>query len=307
MRNDLYYNSSDKITKIHAVEWIPEGEVKAVLQISHGMVEHIMRYDRFANYMNQFGFYVVGNDHLGHGESVTSNELHGYFQHPNGNKCVIKDIHHLRILTERKYPDVPYFVLGHSMGSFLIRQYIMIYGKGLSGAVIMGTGKKPEIALCFGKLLCKIAAKFKGWNHHSRFVDSIAFSLNNKKFEPARTDKDWLTKDEAIVDAYIKDSLCSFTFTLNGFYNLFHSIQFAQNRKNIERIPKDLPLLLIAGGDDPVGDFGKGVRSVYKSYKNVRIRCVDIKIYKNDRHELLNETDYKDVYKYIKNWLDKNM
>ena len=271
------------------------------------MVEHIKRYDRFAKYMNKFGFYVVGNDHLGHGESVANEKLYGYFNHPNGNKCVIRDIHHLRILTERKYPDVPYFIMGHSMGSFLIRQYIMLFGKNLSGAVIMGTGKKPNIALCFGKLICKIMAGVKGWDYHSKFIDNIAFSSNNKKFEPARTDKDWLTKDEIIVDAYIKDKWCSFIFTLNGFYNMFHSIQFVQKRKNINRIPKDLPLLLIAGGDDPVGDFGKGVRSVYKSYKIAGIRQVDIKIYKNDRHELLNETDYKDVYRYIKNWLMKLM
>ena len=131
MKQDFYFPSADGLTTIHASEWIPEGTVRAVLQISHGMVEYIGRYDRFAQYLNEHGFYVVGNDHLGHGESVVSDEKLGYFKDPDGNECIIADLHRLRQITEKKYPGVPYFMLGHSMGSFLIRQYMMLYGQGL--------------------------------------------------------------------------------------------------------------------------------------------------------------------------------
>ena len=154
MKRNLYYTSADGETRIHAILWIPEGEVRAVLQISHGMVEYIGRYERFAEYLNEYGICVVGNDHLGHGESVTSDEKHGFFKQPDGNECVIKDIHKLRLYMGKQYPNTPYFMLGHSMGSFLIRQYMMLHGEGLSGVIVMGTGAQPEPVLVLAKLLC---------------------------------------------------------------------------------------------------------------------------------------------------------
>ncbi|MDY5845544.1 MAG: alpha/beta fold hydrolase [Bariatricus sp.] len=305
MRKNLYYTSSDNVTTIHAIEWIPETEIKAVLQISHGMVEYIGRYDRFANYLNEYGIYVVGNDHLGHGESVTSDDKHGFFKHPDGNECVIKDLHKLRKRTEKKYPDVPYFMLGHSMGSFLIREYMMVYGQGLAGVIVMGTGSQPNSVLVLGKIICKIMASFKGWEYRSKLIDRMVFSGNNKKFEPARTPQDWLTKDEKIVNAYRENPWCTFTFTLNGFYQLFRTIQFVQKKENIQKISKELPIFLVAGCEDPVGSFGKGVKKVYKSYVDAGIKDVKIKLYENDRHEILNETDYMVVYEDLRKWMEK--
>lgn len=305
MRKNLYYTSSDNVTTIHAIEWIPETEIKAVLQISHGMVEYIGRYDRFANYLNEYGIYVVGNDHLGHGESVTSDDKHGFFKHPDGNECVIKDLHKLRKRTEKKYPDVPYFMLGHSMGSFLIREYMMVYGQGLAGVIVMGTGSQPNSVLVLGKIICKIMASFKGWEYRSKLIDRMVFSGNNKKFEPARTPQDWLTKDEKIVNAYRENPWCTFTFTLNGFYQLFRTIQFVQKKENIQKISKELPIFLVAGCEDPVGSFGKGVKKVYKSYVDAGIKDVKIKLYENERHEILNETDYMVVYEDLRKWMEK--
>lgn len=304
MKQHFYFPSSDGVTKIHAIQWIPEGKIKAVLQISHGMVEYIDRYDRFAKYLNEFGIYVVGNDHLGHGESVAAEEKHGYFKHPDGNECVIKDLHRLRRLTQKQYPDMPYFMLGHSMGSFLIREYMMIHGEGLSGVIVMGTGSQPSLVLKAGKLICRMIASFKGWDYRSTLVDKMAFSSNNKRFEPGRTPQDWLTKDEAIVDAYRAHPWCTFIFTLDGFYQLFRTIQFIQKKKNIEQIPKDLPLFFVAGADDPVGNFGEDVKKIYESYQSVGIRNLQMKLYEKDRHEILNETDYAVVYEDLRKWIE---
>lgn len=305
MKREFTYPSRDGVTQIHAIEWKPEGEVKAVLQMCHGMVEYIDRYDAFARFLNEQGYYVVGHDHLGHGKSVRSEEMHGYFHETRGNECVIGDIHRLRVMTREKYPDVPYFMLGHSMGSFLIRQYMELYGEGLSGVIVMGTGSQPAIVLGAGRVLCRVVAAVKGWNYRSALIDNMAFGSYNKRFEPARTDKDWLTKDENVVDAYRAHPWCTFRFTVNAYYHMFRGIQFVQKKENIRRIPADLPLFLVAGADDPVGNFGKSVRQVYETYRKCGMKDVSIKLYENDRHEILNETDRETVFADLLRWMEE--
>lgn len=305
MKQEFTYPSRDGVTRIHAIEWKPEGEIKAVLQLCHGMVEYIDRYDAFARFLNEHGYYVVGHDHLGHGGSVRSEELHGYFHETRGNECVIGDIHKLRLITKEKYPDIPYFMLGHSMGSFLIRQYMELYGEGLSGVIVMGTGSQPAVVLGAGRMLCRAIAAVRGWTYRSALIDNMAFASYNKKFEPARTDKDWLTKDESIVDAYRVHPWCTFRFTVNAYYHMFRGIQFAQKKENIRRIPANLPLFLVAGADDPVGNFGKSVKQVYDTYRKCGIQDVRIKLYENDRHEILNETDRDTVFADILEWLEE--
>lgn len=304
MKNEFYYPSKDGVTEIHAIEWIPEGNIKGILQICHGMCEFIDRYDDFANYLNQNGYYVTGNDHLGHGKSVQDKDHYGYFHDPDGNKCVISDIHSLRERTQKKYPDVPYFLLGHSMGSFLARQYICLHGERLAGAIIMGTGSQPDNTLKLGMRLCRMISKFHGQMHRSKFIDNMAFGSYNKKFEPARTPNDWLTKDSQIVDTYLTNPLCTFMFTVNAYYHLFCTIQFDQQESNIQKIPKTLPILVTSGADDPVGDFGKGVQQAYDAYKKAGIKDLQIKLYENDRHEILNETDRETVYADMLAWLE---
>ncbi|MCC6095634.1 MAG: alpha/beta hydrolase, partial [Eubacterium sp.] len=228
MKKDFRYPSKDGRTSIHALEWIPDGEVKAVVQIVHGMVEFVDRYDRIARLLNTKGIYVVGNDHLGHGASVVSEEDYGYFAEKDGNACVIGDMHTLREMTEKKYPGIPYFILGHSMGSFLTRQYITEYGRGLAGAVISGTGYQSKGTLRAAKAVCRTIATFKGWKYRSKMVDNMALGSYNKKFEPARTANDWLTRDTAIVDAYCANPWNNFRFTLNAYYNLFTGLEKAE-------------------------------------------------------------------------------
>lgn len=307
MKNDFYYPSSDGETQIHAVKWTPTIEPVAVLQIVHGMVEFIERYDEFAKYLACNGIVVVGNDHLGHGQSVANEDRYGFFKLENGNEALLNDINALRQNIAESYPDLPYFILGHSMGSFLTRQYLARYGEGLAGAIIMGTGSQPTVMLNVGKGLSSLIASFKGWNYRSKFIDNLAFGAYNKRFEPSRTSRDWLTKDSDIVDSYIANPQCTFMFTVNGYYNLFYSIKDCQNKKNIDRIPKDLPVFFVAGNDDPVGNFGKGVVKACDGFKKAGISDVALKLYKDDRHEILNETDRETVFDDILKWIQSKI
>lgn len=307
MRQEFRFKSNDGKTLIHAVEWIPEGEIKAVLQIAHGMCEYIMRYDAFASWLSEQGVYVVGNDHLGHGETVASPADYGYFRKNHGNRYVIKDIHRLRRITEEKYPDVPYFVMGHSMGSFLMRQYICYYGEGLRGAIIMGTGWQPAVVLYGGRVLCHTIALFKGWRHRSKLLDLLAFGSYTSRIRNPKTVQDWLSRNEEVVRLHRTDPKCRFHFTVNGFNNMFKSIRKAEKLFNVIRIPSKLPIFLVSGCEDPVGNYGKGVIKTYKTYKNAGIKDVTMKLYAQDRHEILNELDQDQVYADLKNWIFSKM
>lgn len=306
-KREFTWTSRDGVTQIHGIEWIPEGKIRAVLQMAHGMVEYIDRYDAFAEFLCSHGFYVVGHDHLGHGESVQSEEAYGFFHETRGNEYVIGDMHKLREMTQKKYPDVPYFMLGHSMGSFLIRQYMELYGKGLAGVIVMGTGAQPAVVLAAGRMLCRAIAAVKGWHYRSSLVDQMVFGSFNKRFEPVRTDKDWLTKDEKIVDAYRANPWCSFQFTVNAYYHLFRAIQYAQDKKNIRKIPESLPIFFVAGAEDPVGNFGEHVKRAAKVCRECGVKDVRVKLYENDRHEILNETDREQVFADLLEWMEERM
>ena len=304
MKQEFYYPSRNGKTQIHAIEWIPEGEMKGVLQICHGMVEYINRYDEFAEFMAGHGYYVTGHDHLGHGKSIQTEEDLGYFNEIRGNQYVIGDIHKLRELTMKKHPGVPYYMLGHSMGSFLLREYLTMYGTGLAGAIIMGTGYQGALVLNAGQLVCKVIAVFKGWKYRSKFVDNLSFGSYNKKFEPAETTKDWITSDKERKKKYVDDPLCSYMFTLGAYYQMFEGMKVLTRKDSIARIPKELPILFVSGEDDPVGAFGKGVIKVYEKYKSAGIHNLSIHLYKGDRHEILNEVNRKDVYEDLRRWIE---
>lgn len=305
MKQEFYYPSKDGRTKIHAIEWIPEGEVTAVLQICHGMVEYIDRYDEFARFLNENGYYVVGHDHLGHGQSVVSEDNLGFFHESKGNACVIGDIHYLRKFIQKKYPDVPYFMLGHSMGSFLLRQYIGLYGNGIAGAIVMGTGSKSDFILAVGKLVCRISAFVKGWEYRSNLVNSMAFGGFNKKFAHETTGSNWLSRNPVNAQNYAKDPLCNFVFTVNAYYQMFCGIQAVNRQERNEKVPKTLPIFFVAGKEDPVGNFGKSVENIYKNYKSCGIQDVSIKLYEKDRHEILNEVDRRIVFEDLLRWMEK--
>lgn len=299
MKREFYYPSRDGVTKIHAIEWIPEGEVTAVLQMCHGMVEYIDRYHEFADFLMKHGVYVVGHDHLGHGKSVVSQEKLGFFHETDGNAYVIADIQQLRMQTAKKYPGVPYFIMGHSMGSFLVRQYLGLYSGGLSGAIIMGTGEQPSLVVNAGKLVCKIIAAIKGWDYRSKFVNNLAVGAYEKKMGAA-----WLSKNPENVKKYHEDPLCGFVFTVNAYYHMFSGIAKMNQQEKEGKVAKSLPLLFVAGKDDPVGNYGKGVENVYNKYKKCGYQDVQLKLYEEDRHEILNEEDKDVVFQDILAWLE---
>ena len=303
-KEEFYFTSTSGTTKIHAVRYIPDGEIKAILQIAHGMVEYIERYEAFALFLASKGFLVTGNDHLGHGKSIRSKEEWGYFAKEDGNRAVYYDMYQLTQITKEKYPNLPYFLLGHSMGSFYTRQYLCEFGNELQGVIIMGTGCQPLALVQIGRFLTRFISLFKGWNYRSDFINNMAFGSYNKQFEPARTSKDWLTKDAAIVDKYVSDECCNFVFTLNAYYNMFTGISRLYNKKLLSNMPKELPVFFVAGEDDPVGDYGKGVRKAVTMFKEIGMKHVSLKLYPTDRHEILNETDREQVYDDLYCWLN---
>ena len=198
-------------------------------------------------------------------------------------------------------------MLGHSMGSFLVRQYMEIYGGELAGTIVMGTGSYPRAVVKFGKGLCRSRALMKTWHYRSHLIENIAKGSYNKAFEPVRTSYDWLSRDENIVDRFASNPLDTFAFTVNGYYSMFSAIEKAQNRKRIARIPKDLPILLVSGTMDPVGNFTEGVKTAYEDMKKAGISDVQLRFFEGDRHEILNETDCEEVYQYLLGWLDAHL
>lgn len=306
-KEEFRFRSTSDVCDIRAVRYIPDGEIHAILQIAHGMREFVERYEDFAKYLCDKGYLVTANDHLGHGDSVNSVDDWGFFAEENGNKAVLDDIHQLTTITKELYPNKPYFLLGHSMGSFYARQYMAEFGNELNGVVVMGTGQQSAGALNAGMQACKLFALGKGWRYRSRAVTALAMGSYNKKFEPSTTGADWLTKDKNIVDWYIKEPRCSFMFTLNGFYNMFLGMSRLLDESFISKTPKQLPILFVSGEDDPVGDFGKGVEAAYNSIKNVGCVNAEMKLYPNDRHEILNELDKEQVYEDLFNWMEEKL
>jgi len=305
IKTESAFLSSDRKTNIHVITWTPDEAPKGVLQIAHGMIEFIDRYDRFARVLCDHGWLVTGNDHLGHGQSVVSEDDLGYFAEPDGAACVIDDMHTLFTSTKAQYPDVPYVLMGHSMGSFMTRRYISLHGHELDGAIVMGTGTTPDAVLKAARTMTKLLTKTKGARHRSKLMAKTAFGSYNKQIDPVRTPNDWLTKDEAIVDAYNANPLNTFLFTMNGYDGLFSTIAYIQEDAHVASIPKDLPILLVAGEADPVGNYGEGVKAVYESYKAAGIKDVEMTLFPNDRHEILNETDKEDVDARILTWLQR--
>lgn len=302
-RIDFTYDSRDEVSKLHAVRWEPDDpEVRGVVQIVHGMCEHVDRYEDFASFLTDKGFVVTAEDHLGHGKSIKDDKK-GYFCKMDPATVVVRDVHRLKKMTEEMYRGKPYFIIGHSMGSFILRNYLFKYGKGISGAIIMGTGMptKPEVILL--KTLASIGCLFGHAARPSKFIYALAMGSYNKKIKDPRTPVDWLTKVDSVVDAYIEDPLCGFVFPCNGFKTMGELILRLHKKSNIEKMPITLRVLFTSGKEDPVGNYGTAPMSVYKEFLNVGMQKVKIKLYEGDRHEILNETDKETVYEDIYNWL----
>ncbi len=300
------FPSANGKNQIYVKLWKPEKEpIKGILQISHGMIEHIERYDEFAVFLASRGFLVVGNDHMGHGQSVSNSEEWGYFAKEDSSKKVVEDLHALTLKMKSKYPGVKYFVLGHSMGSFMIRRYLMTYGKEVDGAIIMGTGMQSFMKLALGKLILKVVKMFYGEKHRSVFLEQVMFGSYNKRFSTNKKGKEWLTRDEKEVQCYRNDPACSFLFTINGIETLLSTLSFIQAKENIQCFPKEIPILMVSGREDPVGNYGKGVKKVFETYQQHGVKNITLKLYDGARHEPLNEMNRYEVYEMIYTYLNK--
>ncbi len=302
--------SKDGKTTIHAIRWEPDdGKYRAVLQITHGMVEYIERYAPFAEYLTQRGFLVVGHDHLGHGYSVTGTAEMGYFAEKDPSGVVVDDMHQLRKKTQGQNSGLPYFMLGHSMGSFMLRKYLALHGQDLNGAIIMGTGYIPAAKNWMGLSVVRAMTACLGAHHRSPLVQRLINGPSYRGFDTtgAVPEKSWLSRDVDMVKKYYSDPRCTFTFTLNGFRGLMEAAQFSCKEENAAKIPTDLPILLVSGGSDPVGDLGKGVHRVHELYQKVGIQDLDCVLYEGARHEILNEINREQIFSDLYVWLNTHV
>ena len=305
--HEFYYESSTKVNTIRAIIIRPSSAPRAVIQIAHGVADHIDRYKDFMAFLANKGFVVVGNDHLGHGHTIRHPIEQGFFAYKNGWNHVVEDMVTLRKITEEQYPDLPYIFFGHSMGSFLVRTYLIKHPDNYHAAIISGTGHMPTAMINSGYALASGIAKARGARYVSKLIDSIAFGAYNKAFKPARTSFDWISRDEAQVDKYVSDPYCGFIATASLFADMMSGLKFITDEENIALMNKSKPIYFMSGDMDPVGENGKGVARAYEAFCKAGIRDVYMKLYPGGRHEMLNEINKDEVYNDIYNWIESKI
>lgn len=306
-KNEIEYLSSNKIDTIHANIYIPKklDKYKGIVQISHGMCEYVDKYVGFIEFLTENGYIVCGNDHLGHGKYVKK-ENRGFFANEHGHKYLVEDVYKLTKIIKKEYKELPYFLLGHSMGSFIARCYMYKYGDKIDGFVIMGTGYKNKLVDAGIKLADMVISR-KGKMYRSRMLTDMVIGEFNKKFRPNVSKYDWLSSDENMLPWYVSDKIGDFNFTASGYKDLFNLNKNCNLIKNIEKIPKEKDIFILSGNDDPVGENGEGVLKVYHDLISTNHTNVTVKLYPNLRHELLNEIEKKKVYNDILKWIDEKI
>lgn len=304
----IRFNSANGTDEVVGYYYVCEGvKPRAVLQISHGMCEFIGRYDDFAATMARAGYVVCGNDHLGHGETSSGTHgVDGYFAPENGRDYVLQDLHHMNSLAATEYPGLPMILLGHSMGSFFARRYAVTYPETLHALILSGTGG-PNPLGGVGIMLTRMIGKLRGFTYRSKLVYRLAFGAYLKKVDAPRTPYDWISRDTEIVDKYAADPKCTFLFTVGGFHELMHTLNTVNTPQWAQRMPKHLPILLFSGDKDPVGDYGKGVQTVASLLRDAGVEDVTLKLYPDGRHEMLNETNRKEVYADVLAWCNAHI
>lgn len=303
---DFYFTSTDGKTRIHAQRWLPEGSPRAVVQIAHGMVEHIERYDDFARTLAACGYLVCGNDHIGHGKSAPSVEAIGILP-LNGADIMVGDVHNLReMAVEQVGSSVPYFLFGHSMGSFVVRDYLAKYATNLQGAIVCGTGQQPLAVSKAGLAVARAIAAVRGVDYRSKLLDGMAVGSYGKKIPNARTPYDWLNTDPAAVDAYIADPECGAVFSAGGYVSLLTLTKRVAEPDYAGKVEDGVHVLFIAGGQDPVGNCGRGVDAAVTALEAGGRADVDVKLYPGMRHEILNEPAHEEVYADVLEWLGRH-
>lgn len=302
-KTELFFDSSAPGGRIHAVFWEPEGETRALLQITHGMAEYIERYEPFAEYLTERGFAVSGHDHLGHGKSAEKPEDLGFFaEGGQGASYLLQDIKAVGLECKRRHPGLPLFLLGHSMGSFFARRTLPLYGGEYAGAIIMGTGAISSFLAHTGLTLSRMICRFKGERTVSPLLESMVLGSSVKAFQKEGP-LAWLSVNPENVKKYEADPLCGFPFTAGAYRDFFSVMASVSDREGYDGIRCTLPILVISGECDPVG--GKNaVEKVAQEYRRLDFTDVTAKIFPGDRHEILNENDRDEVYAFLFAWMN---
>ena len=297
-RQEFFFPSSDGEHQVHAVLWLPEeGSPKAVVQIVHGICEYALRYEDFALFLTGHGYAVAGSDHLGHGLTAKGPEEYGYF---TDWFQLTRDVRTLRTRMGERFPGIPYFLLGHSMGSFQARTYLIDYPGTLDGCILSGTGQENALTVAFGKFVTSLGDPHKV----NKLFLNLSLGAYNKKFAPNRTTADWVSRDEALVDKYLADPLCNFRTTAGMNHAMMVGLQYIADKKNLAKMDPDTPVALFSGDADPVGGMGKGVRTVHGFFREAGCKDLTMKLYPGARHEILNEINREEAYADILGWLD---
>ena len=301
---EFTYPSSDGTHDIWACLWRPEGTPRGVVQIVHGICEYVGRYEAVARYLAEQGYAVCGEDHLGHGNTAKQDSKFGFAAKYDGWTLMTADVRELRRRMGEEFPGVPYILLGHSMGSFLVRTYLCRYPGTVDGAILSGTGQEPAPVVAGGKLLASLIGRFKGVEAESPMVHSLALGAYNKQFAPNRTSADWITRDEAVVDAYRKDPFCSFMPAVSLYRDMLSGLQYISSPRALAQMDPQTPVYIFSGDRDPVGSNGAGVRKVYGYFEKYGTKDLSLKLYPGGRHEMFNELNREEVYADVLAWLN---
>ena len=315
----ITYASRDNASTVRALMWEPDevasgGEApRGLVQIVHGMSEHVERYEGFASFLCEQGFAVCANDHIGHGKSVSSAEDLGHMPLEVGEDVLVADVQTLRELAlerlsqrcDMRVSGIPYVIFGHSMGSFITRVFLTRHAFGVRAAVLCGTGHQPRPLSAAGKALTSSLAKKHGERYVSELVDGMGAGGYGRAIKDAVTDLDWIATDPEVVAEYQRDPLCGQKFTVGAYHVLTSLVSDATDLRLARRVPHALPLLFVSGDQDPVGECGAGVHRAAEMYRKAGVESVTEKLYPGMRHEILNEPVKGEVHRDVLAWLER--
>ena len=300
---EFTYASADGKNHIAACLYTPKDRtVCGVVQIVHGMRDHMGRYHKMAEILCEQGYAVCGGDHLGHGRTARHSDELGFFAAEDGAETVLTDVHKLTLLMRSQFNGSPIILIGHSMGSLIARMYACSYSRDIDAIVILGTANNRAAGLA--RLLARIVARRKGDTHRSKMLTQLAFGNYNKKahqYDPSG--QNWLSRDDAAVAAHTIDPFCSFTFTASAYKDLFDMLARVSSPRFAQEYPKSLPTLIAAGDMDPVGNYGRAPRALAARLSAAGTKDVTLKLYPGARHELFNETNRDEFFRDLIAWL----
>jgi alpha-beta hydrolase superfamily lysophospholipase len=308
MKKEFNFTTTDKAVSLHTICWLPDDRSpRAVLQIVHGISEHMKRYDLFATYLMQHGIIVFGCDLPGHGSTASTSEEYGYFADQDGWHMVTQALYELGNSMKQSCPNLPFFLLGHSMGSFLVRTLLIDYPELAEGAILSGTGQPKERLLRFSNVITHFAAYAFGAKKRMNAIDHLVMGSNRKRFASEQKAASWISRDTAVVERYVADPLCNFVPTVSLYRDMLEGLAYIGNPLNLSSMKKETPLYFFSGGQDPVGENGVGVRRIISALEEAGFLNIQYKIYPEGRHEMLNELNRLEVYDDLLHWLNKQM